>query len=106
MLIGINFNSALGSLAAAEALDRRESTVVISQNASARIRQELIRRNPMLIGAVDFFPQHYGSKVIPLALDVLEKRSIPPAIYTDHLLLTPNNVRQVYTAELPAQETA
>lgn len=30
LLLGINFNSALGSLAAAQALDRRESTVVIS----------------------------------------------------------------------------
>lgn len=106
LLIGINFNSALGSLAAAEALDRRESTVVISQNASARIRQELIRRNPMLIGAVDFFPHHYGSKVIPLALDVLEKRSLPPAIYTDHLLLTPSNVLQVYPAESLAPKAA
>jgi ribose transport system substrate-binding protein len=100
LLLGINFNSALGSLAAAQALDRRESTVVISQNASARIRQELARRNPMLIGAVDFFPQHYGSKLIPIVLDVLEGRPIPPAIYTDHLLLTHGNVRQVYPEDI------
>jgi ribose transport system substrate-binding protein len=100
LLIGINFNSALGSLAAAEALGRRENTAVISQNASARIRRELIHRNPMLIGAVDFFPQHYGSKIIPLAINILERQAVPPALYTDHLLLTANNVRQVYAADV------
>lgn len=52
LFIGINFNSALGSLATAEALDRQAYSAVISQNASARIRQELLRRNSMLIGAV------------------------------------------------------
>jgi ribose transport system substrate-binding protein len=104
LLIGINFNSALGSLAAAEALDRRENTVVISQNASARIRRELINRNPMLIGAVDFFPQHYGAKIIPLAINILERHPVPPALYTDHLLLTANNIRQVYAADVPTAE--
>lgn len=96
LMIGINFNSALGSLAAAEALDRQAYTGVVSQNASARIRQELLRRNPMLIGAVDYFPQHYGARLLALALELLEGRPVPPAIYTDHLLLTSANVRQVY----------
>lgn len=99
LFIGINFNSALGSLAAAEALDRQAYTAVISQNASARIRHELARRNPMLIGAVDYFPQHYGAKVIPLVLALLEKHPVPPAVYTEHLLLTPENVQQVYASE-------
>jgi hypothetical protein len=53
----------------------------------------------MLIGAVDFFPQHYGATIIPLALDLLEGRPVPPAVYTDHLLLTPQNVGQVYSGE-------
>ena len=68
LFIGINFNSALGGLAAAQALDRQADTAVVSQNASGRIRHELLRRNPMLIGAVDYFPQHYGARVISLAL--------------------------------------
>ena len=102
LMIGINFNSALGSLAAAEALDRQEHTAVVSQNASARIRQELLRRNPMLIGAVDYFPQHYGAKLLPIALDLLEGRPTPPAVYTEHLLLTSANVRQVYPEDTPA----
>jgi ribose transport system substrate-binding protein len=99
LCIGINFNSALGSLAAAETLGRQATTAVIAQNASVRIRRELLTRNRMLIGAVDFFPQHYGAKIIPLAVDILAGRPVPPAVYTDHLLLTPQNVAQVYPGE-------
>lgn len=101
LFIGINFNSALGSLAAAEALDRQPYTAVISQNASGRIRHELARRNPMLIGAVDYFPQQYGARVLPLALAILEGRPVPPAVYTDHVLLTADNLRQVYPEGAP-----
>lgn len=100
LFVGINFNSALGSLSAAEALDRQANTAVVAQNASARIRRELRRNNRMLIGAVDFFPQHYGSKVIPLALSILSGRPVPPAVYTDHLLITAQNVNQVYPDEV------
>lgn len=100
LFIGINFNSALGSLSAAETLDRQANTAVVAQNASARIRRELRRNNRMLIGAVDFFPQHYGAKLIPLALSILEGRPVPPAVYTEHLLITPQNVNQVYPDEV------
>jgi ribose transport system substrate-binding protein len=100
LFVGINFNSALGSLAAADTLDRQANTAVIAQNASARIRRELARHNRMLIGAVDFFPQHYGAKIIPLALSILQGRPVPPAVYIDHLLLTPQNISQVYAEEI------
>jgi ABC-type sugar transport system substrate-binding protein len=50
----------------------------------------------MLIGAVDYFPQHYGARVIPLALSILQGQPVSPAAYTDHVLLTAENVNQVY----------
>jgi ribose transport system substrate-binding protein len=96
LFVGINSNSTLGSLAAAEALDRQQHTAVISQNATPRLRRELLRRNPMLIGAVDYFPRHYGEKIIGMAASLLAGRPVPPAVYTDHLLLTPDNLSRVY----------
>jgi ribose transport system substrate-binding protein len=97
LFVGINFNSALGGLAAAQALDRQANTAVVSQNASGRIRHELLRRNPMLIGAVDYFPQHYGARVISLALSILQGQPVPPAVYTNHALLTADNLREHYS---------
>jgi ribose transport system substrate-binding protein len=69
---------------------------VISQNATPRLRRELLRRNPMLIGAVDYFPRHYGEKIIGMAASLLDGQPVPPAVYTDHLLLTPDNLSRVY----------
>ncbi len=96
LFVGINANSALGALAAAETLDRQRHTAVISQNASPRVRRELARRNAMLIGAVDYFPENYGPKVIQLAADILMNRRTPPAVFTDHVLVTSANLAQMY----------
>ena len=100
LFVGINAHSALGALAAAETLDRQACTAVISQNASGRIRRELLRRNPMLIGAVDYFPQNYGNKVIQLAIEILTGRPTTPAVYTDHMLITSENIGQIYPDDL------
>ena len=51
---------------------------------------------PMLIGAVDYFPRHYGEKIVEMARAILEGQPMPPAVYTDHLLLTADNVSRVY----------
>ena len=96
LFIGINANSALGALVAAETLDRQDYVAVVSQNASARVRRQLLARNRMLIGAVDFFPQNYGAKAIQLAIAILSGRPTPPAVYTDHMLITPANIAHIY----------
>jgi hypothetical protein len=45
---------------------------------------------------VDYFPQTYGERVIPLALQILASQSAPPAAYTDHVLVTAENVHRLY----------
>jgi ribose transport system substrate-binding protein len=96
LFVGINANSALGAMAAAQMLDRQDYVSVVSQNASARVRRQLLARNSMLIGAVDYFPQNYGAKAIQLALAILSGRPTPPAAYTDHILITADNIAQIY----------
>lgn len=96
LFIGINANSAIGALEAAEVLGRQATTAVVSQNVSKSIRRELRHNNPMLIGGVDYFPQTYGERVIPLALQILAGQSAPPAAYTDHVLVTAENVHRLY----------
>jgi ribose transport system substrate-binding protein len=96
LFIGINAHSAVGALEAAEVLGRQSCTAVVSQNVSTRIRRELRRNNPMLIGGVDYFPHTYGERVLQLALNMLTGASVPPAGYTDHMLVTADNVQQLY----------
>lgn len=96
LFIGINANSAIGALEAAEVLGRHPCTAVVSQNVSRRIRRELRARNPMLIGGVDYFPHIYGERVIPIAMQLLQGQSVAPAIYTEHLLINSDNVDFIY----------
>lgn len=99
LFLGINANSALGALEAAEALGRQSCTAVVSQNVTTQIRHELHRGNPMLIGAVDYFPGSYGERVLRIAEDMLTGKPVAPATYTDHLLVTSANVQQLYPIE-------
>jgi ribose transport system substrate-binding protein len=112
LFIGINANSAIGALEAAEVLGRQVCTAVVSQNASRRVRSELRRNNPMLIGAVDYFPEAYGDRIMQLAASLLAERHVPPATYTDHALMTSTNVQRFYPNDvdevvpLPVRERA
>lgn len=96
LFIGINANSTIGALEAAEVLGRQAGTAVVSQNVTGRIRRELQARNPMLIGAVDYFPGTYGERIVSMALNMLAGNATAPATYTDHLLITADNISRLY----------
>ena len=49
-----------------------------------------------LMGSVSYFPEKYGASLIRLALDILERRPTPPAVFIKHQLITPENVDHFY----------
>ena len=109
MFIGINAHSALGALEAADALGRHGCTAVVSQNVSKRVRRELREGNPMLIGGVDYCPDTYGEYALDMALNILTGQLVPPAAYTEHLLVNADNVDLIYPndqAELRADNNS
>ncbi|MGH9325821.1 MAG: hypothetical protein ACRD2B_03925, partial [Terriglobia bacterium] len=64
-------------------------------------RAELRSPGTHLIGSIAFFPERYGEAVIQLALDILHKRHIPPAVYAEFQMITPQNVNQFYPIDNP-----
>ncbi|HZP02273.1 MAG TPA: substrate-binding domain-containing protein [Terriglobia bacterium] len=97
MLIGtMNDGSALGVLRAIEEAGRLEGCAIMGQNGSPEGRRELRRPNTRLIGSVAYFPETYGDGLVRLALDILNRRFVPPAVFTRHLLLTRDNVDRLY----------
>ena len=96
-LVGaMNDNSALGVLRAFEEVGSLSDCAVMGQNGSPEARQELRRRGTHLIGSVAYFPETYGEELVRLALDILYRRFVPPAVFTRHQLLTPKNVDHAY----------
>ena len=64
--------------------------------ASPKFRAELRRPGTPLIGTVAYFPELYGEEIIPLALGILAKKTLAPAVFVKHQLVTPRNVDLIY----------
>lgn len=96
LVSGINDASVLGALRAFDEAGRSASCAGMGQNASPEARQELRVPRTRLVGSVAFFPEKYGEGLIKLALDILNQRSVPPAVFVQHKLITPKTVDHYY----------
>ena len=97
LLVGaINDPSALGALRAFQEAGRAESCAIMGQNASPEGRDELRQIDTRLIGSVAYFPEKYGPEIVAVALDILHRRPVPPAVFVKHQLVTPDTVNHIY----------
>ncbi len=101
-LVGtVNDTCALAALRAFEEAGAGNLCAVVGQNAILEARNELRRRGTRLIGTVAYFPERYGDELIPLALNLLEGKAVPPATFVKHQFLTPRNVDLIYPLDRP-----
>jgi len=97
VLVGaVNDSTALGALQAFREIALEEECAVVGQDASTPARQEMRNPHTRLIGSVAYFPETYGPQLIKLAIEILEKKHVPPAVFTQHELVTPENVDKIY----------
>jgi ribose transport system substrate-binding protein len=97
VLVGaVNDTAALAALQAFREMGLEGESAIVGQDASIEARQELRRPSTRLIGSVAYFPETYGAQLIKLALEILEKKPVPPAVFTQHELVTSENVDKVY----------
>ena len=96
LVAGVNDPSAIGALRAFEEAGRADDCAVMGQNASAEARSEMRQPRSRLIGSVGYFPERYGDALIPLALDIVQGKPTPPAVFVHHRLVTRENVDRFY----------
>ncbi len=101
LIVGVNDPVVLGALRAFDECGRTESCAAVGLGAIPDARAELRSPGTRLIGSVAFFPERYGEAVIQLALDILHKRHIPPAVYAEYQMITPLNVNLFYPIDNP-----
>jgi ribose transport system substrate-binding protein len=109
LITGINDYAVLGALRAFEEAGRSNVCFAASYGGGPEARRELRLPNSRLIAAVAFFPEKYGESLLLLALDILNKRTTPPAVYMPVQLLTRKNVDEFYphdTLTSPMAESA
>jgi ribose transport system substrate-binding protein len=98
VLVGaINDPSALGALRAFQEAGRAENCAVMGQNASPEGRAELRLPKTRFVGSVAYFPERYGPDLIRVSIDILSHRPVPPAVFVEHKLVTPDSVEHYYS---------
>ncbi len=100
LLGAVNDPCALGALRGFEEAGWDEDCAVVGQGGAVEARHELRRPRTRLIGTVAFFPEKYGESIMRIAIDLLENRPVPPAVFTRHRLLTPQNIDHYYPNDL------
>jgi ribose transport system substrate-binding protein len=97
VLVGAaNDPSALGAARAFQEAGRTATCAIVGQNAEPDARAELREPRTPLIASVGYFPERYGDGLIRLALDILAKRPVPPAVFVRHQIITPENLDHFY----------
>ena len=97
VLVGAaNDPSALGAARAFQEAGRASTCAIVGQNAEPDARAELREPRTPLIASVGYFPEKYGDGLIRLALDILAKRPVPPAMFVRHQIITRENVDHFY----------
>ena len=92
----INDPSALGALHAFKEAGRLDHCAVVGQNASPEARMEMRRTGSRLVGSVGYFPEHYGDDLIPLAIAILNRENVDPAVFIKHKMIDASNVDRFY----------
>ena len=99
LVSAINDPSAIGALRAFEEAGRLTDCAAMGQNASSEARTEMANPHSRLIGSVAYFPEHYGEALIPLAIEIIQGKAIPPAVFVKHQLVAPENLNRIYPGD-------
>jgi ribose transport system substrate-binding protein len=91
-----NDDAAIGTLYAAQQIGYDRQLLLVGQGADRRLQAEIRKPGTPVVGATAYRPEDYGQYLIQLALDILEGRQVPPALYMEHVFVSPANVDQIY----------
>ncbi|GGH06466.1 substrate-binding domain-containing protein [Silvibacterium dinghuense] len=96
-LVGaVNDSTALAALQAFREAGLERACAIAGQDGSLAAREEMRRSSSRLVCSVAYFPETYGAQIIQLALDILRRKPVAPAVFVQHELLTPENVNKIY----------
>ena len=99
LISGEDDPSTIGGVRALEEAGRADKCAALGHGGSTEARAELRRARTPLIATVGYFPEKYGEALISMALQILNKRSVAPALFIKHQLITAGNVDHFYPTD-------
>ena len=100
LICGVNDLAVLGALRAFSEVGRSEYCLALGVGAFPEARRELRSPQTRMIGSIATFPERYGDNLIQIALDILHRKPVPPAVYAPIQLVTPQNIDKFYPGSL------
>jgi ribose transport system substrate-binding protein len=100
VVTAINEDGILGAIGAANTLGRQNDLYYAGQGADPSAWKD-IACNPNYIATVAYFPERYGTLLIPNMVKALQGETIPAEIYTEHQVINRDNIREVYPETPP-----
>jgi len=100
VVVAINEDGILGAEGAAATLGRQTDLWYSGQGTDPSIWKD-VACNPNYVASVAYFPERYGTLLIPNMIKALQGETIPTEIFTEHELITKDNIRTVYPLTPP-----
>ena len=94
-ILSLNDDMGLAALAAAEELGIEDHVIYGSQGADATIH-DTIRTNSNYIGSTAYFPEKYGTYVVPGIIKMINGIDVEDPLLLDHLLMTAETIDEYY----------
>ena len=85
MATGINDQVGLGIIQAVKAANRTDDLIVTGNGGD---ETKALVTEPTLAASTGYFPERYGNFLIPMALEQLAGKTVPPAVLMTHYMLT------------------
>lgn len=95
VVVAINEDGILGAIGAAATLGRETDLYYSGQGTDPSIWCD-IQNNPNYIASTAYFPERYGTILVPAILNAVEGNAIAGQLFTDHQIITSDNISDVY----------
>lgn len=94
-VVAINEDGIIGAIAAARTLGRDGDLYYSGQGTDPSIWCE-VQNNPNYIASVAYFPERYGTILLPAIINAIEGNSIAGQLFTPHQQITSANIDDYY----------
>jgi ribose transport system substrate-binding protein len=95
VVLSLNDDMSLGAFAAARTAGREKELRLAGQGADPTSWKD-IACNPQWLADTAYFPERYGTILIPAVVDLLNGKTIEKNLFTKHEVVTKDNVRTLY----------
>lgn len=94
-VVSLNDDMGLAALAAAEEAGRLDQMAIASQGADTTVH-ETIRTVAQYVGSTAYFPENYGTYIIPAIIQMIKGETVADPILVEHLLIDATTIDQYY----------